>query len=78
MIKLSTSKFPCNKTDKTPTFTGIIPHVTVLTMLEDIKTSQDGMADEVSGNIVAELRKRRKFGCFSEERTQLVLEEMWN
>ena len=37
---------------KTPTFTGIPPCVTILTMLEGFRTSQDSMADEVSGNIV--------------------------
>ena len=47
-------------------------------MLEAISTSQDSMADEVSGNIVAQLKNRGTFGGFSEERTQLVLEEMWN
>ena len=47
-------------------------------MLEAIRTSQDGMADEVSGNIVAELRKRGTFGSFCEERIQSVLELMWN
>ena len=36
------------------------------------------MTDEVSVNIVAELRKRRIFGAFIEERMQLVLEGMWN
>ena len=73
LIKLSTEKFPLNKTDKTPTFTGISPHLNILTMLEDIRTYQDGIADELSGNIVAELRKRGTFGCFSEERMQLLL-----
>ena len=36
------------------------------------------MADEVSGNIVAELRNRGTFGGFSEERVHLLLEGMWN
>ena len=36
------------------------------------------MAYKVLGNIVAELRKRRIFGGFSEERMQSVLEGMWN
>ena len=36
------------------------------------------MADELSGNIVAELRKRGTFGGFNEGRIQLVLELMWN
>ena len=53
LIKLSTSKFPWNKTDNTPTFTGIPPHVTILTILEAIRISQDVMVDEVSGNIIA-------------------------
>ena len=52
LINLSTEKFPWNKTDKTPTFTGITPHVTILTILEAISKSQEGMADEVSGNMV--------------------------
>ena len=36
------------------------------------------MADEVSGNIVAELIKIGTFVCFSEERMQSLLEVMWN
>ena len=40
--------------------------------------SQDGMVDEVSGNIIAELRKRGDFGGFSEERMQSFIEGMWN
>ena len=36
------------------------------------------MEDEVSGNIVSELRNREKNGSFSEERMQSVLEGMWN
>ena len=47
-------------------------------MLEAISISEDGMAYEVSGNIVAELTKRATFGGFSEERMQLVPEGMWN
>ena len=74
LINLSTSEFPWNKTYKTPNFTGIPPHVTILTMLEAISTSQDGMSDEVSGDIVADLTKIGTFGGFSQERMQLVLE----
>ena len=73
LIKISTEKFPWNKTYKTPTFTGITPNVTILTMLKAIRKYQDGMADEVSGNIVADLSKRGAFGGFSEERMQLFL-----
>ena len=29
LIKISTAKFPWNKTDKKPTLTGITPHVTI-------------------------------------------------
>ena len=47
-------------------------------MLEAISTSQDYMQEGVSGNIVAELRKRRTFDGFSEERMQSLLKEMWN
>ena len=36
------------------------------------------MADEVSRNIVAELRRRGTFGGFSEERMQSLIEGMWN
>ena len=36
------------------------------------------MADEVSWNIVAELRKRGTFGGFSEEIMKLFLEGIWN
>ena len=47
-------------------------------MLEAIRISQDGMVDEVSGNIIADLRKRGTFGGFGEERMQSLLEGMWN
>ena len=36
------------------------------------------MVDELSGNIIADLRKRGLFGGLGEERMQLVLEGMWN
>ena len=52
--------------------------MTILTMLEAIRTSQDGMVDKVSGNIIAELSKRGKFGGFSEEKMQSFLEGIWN
>ena len=78
LIMISREKFTWNKTDKTPTFTGIPPHVIILTMLEAIRIYQGGMEDGVSGNIVAELLKRGTFGGFSEERMQSVLEGMWN
>ena len=47
-------------------------------MLEGIRTSQDGMADEVLGNIVEELRKRGTVGGFSEDIIQYFLEGMQN
>ena len=47
-------------------------------MLEAIRTSQECTEDEVSGNIIADLRKRGLFGGFGEERMQLVLEGMRN
>ena len=65
LIKIPTKTFPWNKTNKTPTFTGIPPYVTILTMLEAIRTPQDRVADEESGNIVVELRNRGKFGGLS-------------
>ena len=36
------------------------------------------MADELSGNIAAQLKNRVTFGGFSEERIHLLLEGMWN
>ena len=36
------------------------------------------MKDDVSGSIVAELRKRGTFGGFSEESMHPLLEGMWN
>ena len=40
--------------------------------------SQDGMVDEVSSNIVAEMKNRGIFGGFSEERMQYLLKGTWN
>ena len=45
LIKLSSEKNPWNKTVKTSNFTGIPPYVTILTTLEAIRTSQDGISD---------------------------------
>ena len=70
MIHTSTAKNPWIKTDKKTNFTGITPHVTILTMLEVIRTYKDGMADEESGNIIAKLIKRGAFDGFSEDRMQ--------
>ena len=64
---LSTEKFPLNKIDNTPTFTVIFPHVTIFTMLGAIRTSQDGMAEELLENIIVELMKRGTFIVFSVE-----------
>ena len=36
------------------------------------------MVDEVSGNIIADLRKRGTFGGFSEDRMQTLLEGVFN
>ena len=36
------------------------------------------MVDELSGNIIEELRKSGAFGGFIEERMQLLLERMWD
>ena len=36
------------------------------------------MADEVSGNIISELRMRETFGGFSEDRILLLIEVIWN
>ena len=36
------------------------------------------MVDELSRNIIAELRKSRTFGGFIEESMQLLLEGMWD
>ena len=47
-------------------------------MLEEIRISQDGMAVEVLGNIVAELGKRGTFGGFGEEKMESLLEIMRN
>ena len=47
-------------------------------MLEDIRKSQDRMVDELSRNIIAQLRKGGTFGGFSEKMIQLLLERMQN
>ena len=52
--------------------------MTILTILEAIRISQDVMVDEVSVDFIAELRKRVTIGSFSEERMQSLLEGMWN
>ena len=78
LIDILTENYLWNKTDKTPTFTGIIFHVTILTLLEAIRSSQEDMVDEVMGNIAAELRKQGTFVSFREKRMQSLLEGMCN
>ena len=78
MINISTAIFPCNITYNLPNFTGVSPHVTILIMLEVIRTFEDGLVDELSVYIISELRKRGTFVGFSEEIIQSLLEVMWN
>ena len=46
-------------------------------MLEAIRIIQDGMVDELSGNIIAYFRKSGTFGGFIGESMQLLLEGIW-
>ena len=50
--------------------------VTILTILEAIRKSQDSLADELSNNNIAELNKRGTFGGFIDEKMQSVIEEI--
>ena len=45
----------------------------MLTRFEAIRTSMDGMVDEVLDNIIAELGNRGTFGGFGEEMRQLLI-----
>ena len=47
-------------------------------MLETIRIIQDGMVDELSGNIIVELRKIGTFCGVIEESIQLLLEGIWD
>ena len=47
-------------------------------MLEAIRTSQEGLADEVLRNIVSESWKRQSIRGFNEGRIQSLLEGIWN
>ena len=78
LIEPSTEFFPWNKTNKTPTFIGNPPRVTILIMLETIRTSKDGIVDEVSRNIVSELSNRGIFCGFGEEMMQSLIEGICN
>ena len=72
LINLSKAKFTWNITDKTSTFTCIPPNLTVLTMLEAIRTSRDSMVDQLLGHIITYLRRRGTFGGSGKEMRQLL------
>jgi hypothetical protein len=74
--QLAVVKYPWSKTAQTPSFTGIPPHVTMLTMLKKVSDSQDAMPKEVVGDVIKELDDRGTLGGFNENRMRGMITEM--
>ena len=70
--------FPWNKTDKTPTFNDNPTHVTRLTMLEAIRTSQDGMVDDVLGILLHSWGREEHLAVLVRRWFIRCLKTMWN
>ena len=50
-----TVRYPWNKTDSTPSFTGIPPHVGILAQLEGLKLELKMMTETILGGVKADL-----------------------
>jgi hypothetical protein len=56
----ATVRFPWNRTDATPTFTGLPPHVCILAQLEGLKESLAQVMDNIINGVKNDLDWGRK------------------
>ena len=78
IIRKSIIAFPWqdDRSPSCPKFSGIPPHVTIVTMLQNIKDGQGQVTQDVVDNIIQELNDRGTFGGFSETRMQVLMNRM--
>jgi len=55
----ATVKYPWTKTEATPTFTGLPPHITILANFEQLKLEMKETRDTILNEVEAELNRRR-------------------
>jgi len=55
----ATVRFPWNKTDSTPLFTGLPPHVSTLAQIESLKVALEEAKDSIISGVKADLGGRR-------------------
>jgi len=55
----ATVQFPWSKTDCTPSFTGLPPHVSILAQIESLKVALEGAKNSIIGGVKADLDGRR-------------------
>jgi len=55
----ATVKYPWNKTDATPTLTGLPPHITILANFEQLKLDMAAAREAILNGVEAELDRRR-------------------
>ena len=75
ITSLAVTCFPWNKTDRTPTFTGIPPHVAILNMLEGLKQGQAKLTGDIVDELVKELDERGTFGGFNANRMRDIMDQ---
>lgn len=73
--QLAVVKYPWSKTTQTPSFTGIPPHVTILTMLKKVSDTQDRIPQAIVGDVIEELDERGTLGGFDEKRMRGMLSD---
>ena len=69
--KLAVVKYPWNKTDFTPFFTGIPPHVLIMVEIEELKIKMEQQKNEIVTGLSAEL-DRRHIGGDAFQATQIL------
>ena len=74
IVSLAKTSYPWNKTNRTPSYTGIPPHVGILNMLEGIRQGQMRMENGIVDRLVAELDERGTFGGFNANRMRDIME----
>ena len=75
ITSLAVTCFPWNKTDRTPTFTGIPPHVAILNMLEGLRQGQAKLTADIVQELVKELDERGTFGGFNANRMRDIMDQ---
>ena len=66
------ARYPWNATKKTPVFTGLPPHMVIMSKMEEMKVQMAGMRKGIADDTRAEFDKRRFGTSISFETKKLI------